>query len=47
MIALMATMMMSLTTQAKTQDVGGRVEDIKPVFIVKLKLKSGKRLTRP
>lgn len=27
MIALMATMMMSLTTQAKTQDVGGRVID--------------------
>ena len=47
MIALMATMMMSLTTQAKTQDVGGRVEDIKPEFIVKLKLKSGKCLTRP
>ena len=27
MIALMATMMMSLTTQAKTQYVGGRVID--------------------
>ena len=27
MIALMATMMMSLTTQAKTQDIGGRVID--------------------
>ena len=27
MMACMATMMMSLTTQAKTQDVGGRVID--------------------